>query len=204
MEKLLTLFTRERIWHIQSEKWWQRWLLLPTLQEKASRTHDARLQQPKIQTQKGLQQQPYSKPHGQETSHSHAAGDRGAVLPLLDTDLVVNAWRAFDRRSADRLFSGAPISFIHLLSYTSACVNPIVYCFMNKRFRQGVLATFSCCRDDMDEVSRSSTRHSARGAGALGTLFGGSGGTRQAHGNTQSSGTLTRLTNTSIRGSAQA
>ncbi len=34
----------------------------------------------------------------------------------------------------------------------------------------------------MDEVSRSSTRHSARGAGALGTLFGGSGGTRQADG----------------------
>ena len=57
----------------------------------------------------------------------------------------MNAWRAFDRRSADRLLSGAPISFIHLLSYTSACVNPIIYCFMNKRFRQGFLATFSCC-----------------------------------------------------------
>lgn len=117
---------------------------------------------------------------------------------------VVNAWRAFDRRSADRLLSGAPISFIHLLSYTSACVNPIVYCFMNKRFRQGVLVTFSCCRDDLDEVSRSSTRRSARGAGGLGTLFGGSGGAGQADGNTQSSGTLTRLTDTSIRGSAQA
>ncbi|XP_059379178.1 cholecystokinin receptor type A [Carassius carassius] len=117
---------------------------------------------------------------------------------------VVNAWRAFDRRSADRLLSGAPISFIHLLSYTSACVNPIVYCFMNKRFRQGVLATFSCCRDDVDEVSRSSTRRSARGAGGLGTLFGGSGGSGQTDANTQSSGTLTRLTDTSIRGSAQA
>ncbi|CAG04576.1 unnamed protein product, partial [Tetraodon nigroviridis] len=57
---------------------------------------------------------------------------------------VVNAWQAFDRRSAYRL-TGAPISFIHLLSYTSACVNPIIYCFMNKRFRQGMLATFSCC-----------------------------------------------------------
>ncbi|XP_069575111.1 cholecystokinin receptor type A [Brachyistius frenatus] len=56
---------------------------------------------------------------------------------------VVNAWQAFDRRSAYRL-TGAPISFIHLLSYTSACVNPIIYCFMNKRFRQGMLATFSC------------------------------------------------------------
>ncbi|KAM9836408.1 cholecystokinin receptor type A [Aulostomus maculatus] len=57
---------------------------------------------------------------------------------------VVNAWQAFDRRSAYRL-TGAPISFIHLLSYISACVNPIIYCFMNKRFRQGMLATFTCC-----------------------------------------------------------
>uniref|UniRef100_A0A4W5P3N1 Gastrin/cholecystokinin type B receptor n=1 Tax=Hucho hucho TaxID=62062 RepID=A0A4W5P3N1_9TELE len=58
---------------------------------------------------------------------------------------AVNAWRAFDRRSADKLLSGAPISFIHLLSYTSACVNPIIYCFMNNRFRQGILSTFTCC-----------------------------------------------------------
>ncbi|XP_030048471.1 cholecystokinin receptor type A [Microcaecilia unicolor] len=57
----------------------------------------------------------------------------------------VNAWRAFDTTSADLWLSGAPISFIHLLSYTSACVNPIIYCFMNKRFRLGFLATFTCC-----------------------------------------------------------
>ncbi|KAM9330376.1 cholecystokinin receptor type A [Gastrophryne carolinensis] len=57
----------------------------------------------------------------------------------------VNAWRAFDATTAGILLSGAPISFIHLLSYTSACVNPIIYCFMNKRFRLGFLATFTCC-----------------------------------------------------------
>lgn len=57
----------------------------------------------------------------------------------------VNAWRAFDTASADQRLSGAPISFIHLLSYTSACVNPIIYCFMNKRFRMAFLATFTCC-----------------------------------------------------------
>ncbi|XP_077400140.1 cholecystokinin receptor type A-like [Vanacampus margaritifer] len=55
---------------------------------------------------------------------------------------VVNAWQAFDPRLVHRL-TGAPISFIHLLSYTSTCVNPIVYCFMNKRFRQGMVQTFS-------------------------------------------------------------
>lgn len=56
-----------------------------------------------------------------------------------------NAWRAYDTASAERLLSGTPISFILLLSYTSSCVNPIIYCFMNKRFRLGFMATFPCC-----------------------------------------------------------
>ncbi|KAM4558308.1 cholecystokinin receptor [Odontesthes bonariensis] len=56
-----------------------------------------------------------------------------------------NTWRAFDDVSAKGALSGAPIAFIHLLSYTSACVNPIIYCFMNTRFRKALLATFSCC-----------------------------------------------------------
>ncbi|XP_061440684.1 cholecystokinin receptor type A [Rhineura floridana] len=57
----------------------------------------------------------------------------------------VNTWRAFDAELAKLLLTGAPISFIHLLSYTSACVNPIIYCFMYKRFRKGFLVTFTCC-----------------------------------------------------------
>nr|Q63931.1 RecName: Full=Cholecystokinin receptor type A; Short=CCK-A receptor; Short=CCK-AR; AltName: Full=Cholecystokinin-1 receptor; Short=CCK1-R [Cavia porcellus]AAB29504.1 cholecystokinin A receptor [Cavia] len=56
-----------------------------------------------------------------------------------------NAWRAYDTVSAERHLSGTPISFILLLSYTSSCVNPIIYCFMNKRFRLGFMATFPCC-----------------------------------------------------------
>ncbi|KFU84920.1 Cholecystokinin receptor type A, partial [Chaetura pelagica] len=66
----------------------------------------------------------------------------------------VNAWRAFDTASADQHLSGAPISFIHLLSYTSACVNPIIYCFMNKRFRMAFLATFTCCTKQTPPVTR--------------------------------------------------
>uniref|UniRef100_A0A8C1BW42 Gastrin/cholecystokinin type B receptor n=1 Tax=Cyprinus carpio carpio TaxID=630221 RepID=A0A8C1BW42_CYPCA len=57
-----------------------------------------------------------------------------------------NTWKAFDQNSAQSALSGAPISFIQLLSYTSACVNPIIYCFMNTRFRKALLATFGCCR----------------------------------------------------------
>ncbi|KAJ6652303.1 hypothetical protein lerEdw1_012713 [Lerista edwardsae] len=62
-------------------------------------------------------------------------------LPLY----VANTWRAFDTAGAQRALSGTPISFIHLLSYTSACVNPFVYCFMNKRFRQAFAATCARC-----------------------------------------------------------
>ncbi|KAM9851060.1 cholecystokinin receptor [Aulostomus maculatus] len=56
-----------------------------------------------------------------------------------------NTWRAFDNISAKHALTGAPIAFIHLLCYTSACVNPIIYCFMNTRFRKALLTTFSCC-----------------------------------------------------------
>lgn len=57
-----------------------------------------------------------------------------------------NTWRAFDGPGAHRALSGAPISFIHLLSYASACVNPLVYCFMHRRFRQAYLeACARCC-----------------------------------------------------------
>ncbi|KAM4850034.1 gastrin/cholecystokinin type B receptor isoform X2 [Urocitellus parryii] len=56
-----------------------------------------------------------------------------------------NTWRAFDGPGAHRALSGAPISFIHLLSYASACVNPLVYCFMHRRFRQACLDTCARC-----------------------------------------------------------
>lgn len=69
-----------------------------------------------------------------------------------------NTWRAFDDLSAKRALSGAPIAFIHLLSYTSACVNPIIYCFMNTRFRTALLATFSCCAAPCHRRRRRSLR----------------------------------------------
>uniref|UniRef100_A0A2K5CC08 Gastrin/cholecystokinin type B receptor n=1 Tax=Aotus nancymaae TaxID=37293 RepID=A0A2K5CC08_AOTNA len=56
-----------------------------------------------------------------------------------------NTWRAFDGPGAHRALSGAPISFIHLLSYASACVNPLVYCFMHRRFRQACLEMCARC-----------------------------------------------------------
>ncbi|XP_071764215.2 cholecystokinin receptor type A [Centroberyx gerrardi] len=114
---------------------------------------------------------------------------------------VVNAWQAFDRRSAYRL-TGAPISFIHLLSYTSACVNPIIYCFMNKRFRQGILATFTCCGGGGGTgagFSRSAGSGMARGEGAMVRARPKS---TEQNGHAQPSGGSTRFTYSGIRASA--
>ncbi|KAM3590412.1 uncharacterized protein V6R79_009181 [Siganus canaliculatus] len=120
---------------------------------------------------------------------------------------VVNAWQAFDRRSAYRL-TGAPISFIHLLSYTSACVNPIIYCFMNKRFRQGMLATFTCCSclEKRGGEGGGGFRRSA-GAGMGGAKgeagrFGAGQKAVEQNGHTSPSGASTRFTYTGIRTSA--
>ena len=117
---------------------------------------------------------------------------------------VVNAWQAFDRRSAYRL-TGAPISFIHLLSYTSACVNPIIYCFMNKRFRQGMLSTFTCCSCFRTGFGRNSSLGRSAGsriskgeAGRLRTEP----RTPEQNGHTPPSGASTRFTYTGIRASA--
>ncbi|XP_038588130.1 cholecystokinin receptor type A [Micropterus salmoides] len=117
---------------------------------------------------------------------------------------VVNAWQAFDRRSAYRL-TGAPISFIHLLSYTSACVNPIIYCFMNKRFRQGMLATFTCCSCLRRSGGASSSLGRSAGIGAAKGEAGRSRAgpkTTEQNGHTPPSGASTRLTCTGIRASA--
>lgn len=114
---------------------------------------------------------------------------------------VVNAWQAFDRRSAYRL-TGAPISFIHLLSYTSACVNPIIYCFMNKRFRQGMLATFTCCsslRRCGGESGRSIGTGTVKGEEGR---FKAGGKINEQNGHTPPSGASTRCTFTGIRASA--
>uniref|UniRef100_A0A8C5GJL9 Gastrin/cholecystokinin type B receptor n=1 Tax=Gouania willdenowi TaxID=441366 RepID=A0A8C5GJL9_GOUWI len=115
---------------------------------------------------------------------------------------VVNAWQAFDRRSAYRL-TGAPISFIHLLSYTSACVNPIIYCFMNKRFRQGMLATFrDCCGRAAagGPLERSAGSRSTKGEAAGRCGPGPKSPELKCH--TPPTGDSTRFTYTGIRSSA--
>ncbi len=54
-------------------------------------------------------------------------------------------WAVFDQEAAYGKISPVEIAFVKWLTYASACVNPIVYCFMNKKFRQGFLEAFGCC-----------------------------------------------------------
>ncbi|CAL8241596.1 unnamed protein product [Merluccius merluccius] len=116
---------------------------------------------------------------------------------------VVNAWQAFDQPSAHRL-TGAPISFIHLLSYTSACVNPLIYCFMNKRFRQGILATFSCCQGGgrLGNSSSGSSRGSIFRRSAGSQMGRGSGRGVTPNGLTLPSGASVRFTHSGARATA--
>ena len=53
-----------------------------------------------------------------------------------------------------RTLGGYGISFLHLLAYTSACCNPITYCFMNRRFVQAFLHVFGCRKKPKPHIQR--------------------------------------------------
>ena len=78
---------------------------------------------------------------------------------------VMGTWRVFDEKSAMRHVSPVAMNFIHLLSYVSSCCNPITYCFMNQKFRQGFLSAFHCCcsplRRRRQERQRTMSRYSS-------------------------------------------
>ena len=59
---------------------------------------------------------------------------------------VMQTWRLFDHEGATHSVTPLSMNMIHLLSYVSSCCNPITYCFMNRKFRQGFLSAFRCCR----------------------------------------------------------
>ncbi|XP_076467554.1 cholecystokinin receptor type A-like [Babylonia areolata] len=90
---------------------------------------------------------------------------------------VIGTWIVFDRKSAVRHISPMVKSLFHLLSYVSACCNPITYCFMNSNFRQGFLAAFRCLgrrrhvyASRRSEFSFSGHTLSTRGAATCHTL----------------------------------
>lgn len=75
---------------------------------------------------------------------------------------IMNTWFVFDNKTAMQHVSPAAMNFIHLMSYVSSCCNPITYCFMNKKFRQGFLSAFRCClrKQQRRHIWRSTTEYS--------------------------------------------
>ncbi|GFN77823.1 cholecystokinin receptor type a [Plakobranchus ocellatus] len=68
---------------------------------------------------------------------------------------ILATWITFDAAHARQNISATAKSLTHLLSYVSACCNPITYCFMNKNFRQGFLMAFRCTKKRYVYANRS-------------------------------------------------
>jgi hypothetical protein len=58
---------------------------------------------------------------------------------------ILQSWYVFDFMGAVENVSPMAMNLLHLLSYVSSCCNPITYCFMNRKFRQGFMTAFHCC-----------------------------------------------------------
>ena len=58
---------------------------------------------------------------------------------------ILQSWYVFDLMGATQSVSPMAMNLLHLLSYVSSCCNPITYCFMNRKFRQGFMTAFHCC-----------------------------------------------------------
>ncbi|KAH7968638.1 hypothetical protein HPB52_010467 [Rhipicephalus sanguineus] len=59
---------------------------------------------------------------------------------------VVHTWSLYDPDAVYDWLGSAGVSVVHLLAYASSCSNPITYCFMHQKFRQGFLAAVGCRR----------------------------------------------------------
>ncbi|XP_077984042.1 cholecystokinin receptor type A-like [Glandiceps talaboti] len=58
---------------------------------------------------------------------------------------VLNIWFVYDPMTALKSVTAIEAAVIKLVMYMSCCVNPVVYCFMLKKFRQGLMEVCSCC-----------------------------------------------------------
>jgi len=59
---------------------------------------------------------------------------------------VMQTWSVFDYADAVAHVSPTTMNYIHLLAFVSSCCNPITYCFMSAKFRQGFADAFRCRR----------------------------------------------------------
>lgn len=70
---------------------------------------------------------------------------------------ILDTWKTIDYIYIHYQVSDMAWSLVLLLSYTSSCIHPVTYCFMNKNFRKAFLGVFRCCSVGTNTVSRSCT-----------------------------------------------
>ncbi|VDI31666.1 cholecystokinin receptor-like [Mytilus galloprovincialis] len=70
---------------------------------------------------------------------------------------ILNTWKLIDYMDIHMRMSDIAWSLVLLLSYTSSCIHPITYCFMNKNFRKAFKGVFRCCTLKSKPISRSCT-----------------------------------------------
>jgi hypothetical protein len=61
---------------------------------------------------------------------------------------VINTIALFNPKAIYQDLGYTAISFMHLLSFSSSCCNPITYCFMNIGFRKAFMNLFPCFRHE--------------------------------------------------------
>lgn len=63
---------------------------------------------------------------------------------------VIHTWYLFAPEFVYAAVGRTGISLIQLLAYWSSCCNPIIYCYMNRNFRQAVKSvSYECWRQDI-------------------------------------------------------
>lgn len=68
---------------------------------------------------------------------------------------VMQTWSVFDYEDAVAHVSPPTMNYIHLLAFVSSCCNPITYCFMSAKFRQGFVDAFRCRGRNNRQLGRS-------------------------------------------------
>ncbi|XP_075738016.1 LOW QUALITY PROTEIN: cholecystokinin receptor type A [Rhipicephalus microplus] len=104
-----------------------------------------------------VKRRPVSGAAGARLQPRKDAGLRGSVIRMLFVVVVeffvcwtplyvVHTWSLYDPDAVYDWLGSAGVSVVHLLAYASSCSNPITYCFMHHKFRQGFLAAVGCRR----------------------------------------------------------
>ncbi|XP_055340066.1 cholecystokinin receptor type A-like isoform X2 [Paramacrobiotus metropolitanus] len=109
--------------------------------------------------------------HGVRSTHTerNLAAKKRVILMLVIVVLeffvcftplwIINTVGLFDRDLIINRISDLGMLYLQLLMYISTCCNPITYCFLHSKFRQGFIQAFRCGkqRQEISDLTRTRT-----------------------------------------------